>query len=168
MPAHFLLPPLLNNHMRRDLTPEDLQLVLDYGLQNLNRGPDGDNKIDGQLVLVHGTSNYLVAWFKVDKTTIQFIWNRMLESYYNGDIDVFASPSRKFLFRHPLKYNREEIITAIEDIPYCKRSTCYRKLAAAFALPKSTVFDDRRDVLRPHSSVLKPKLSEEGKISRFM
>ena len=93
-----------------------------------------------------GTIKYLVAQFKVDKTTIQFIWNRMLESYYNGDIDVFASPSRKFLFRHPLKYNREEIITAIADIPYCKRST-YRKLAAALALLKSTVFDNKGDVL---------------------
>ena len=143
MPAHFLLPPLLNNHMRRDLTPEDLQLVLDYGLQNLNRGPDGDNKIDGQLVLVHGTSNYLVARFKVDKTTIQFIWNRMLESYY---MVILTSPSRKFLVRRPLKYNREEIITAIADIPYCKRST-YRKLAAALALLKSTVFDNKGDVL---------------------
>ena len=118
MPAHFLLPPLLNNHMRRDLTPEDLQLVLDYGLQNLNRGPDGDNKIDGQLVLVHGTSNYLVAWFKVDKTTIQFIWNRMLESYYNGDIDVFASPSRKFLAGHPLKHTNHNYCSTMNIISH--------------------------------------------------
>jgi hypothetical protein len=30
---HFLLPPpLLNKHMRKDLTPEDCHLVLDYGL----------------------------------------------------------------------------------------------------------------------------------------
>ena len=47
--------------MRRDLTPEDLQLVLDYGLQNLKRGPDGDNKFDGQLVLVRGTIKYLAG-----------------------------------------------------------------------------------------------------------
>ena len=109
------------------------------------------------------------AGSKLIKRTIQCIWNCALESNYNGDTDMFALlPSRKFLAGRPLKYNREEIITAIADIPYCKRSTCYRKLAAAFALPKSTVFDNRRDVLRPHSSVLKPKLSEEGKISRFM
>ena len=78
-----------------------------------------------------------------------------------------ASSSRKFLAGRPLKYIREEIITAIADIPYRKRST-YRKLAAALALQKSTVFDKRRDVLQPHSSALKPKLSEDGKIIPIM
>ena len=46
------------------------------------------------------------------------IWNRMLESYYNGDTDVFSSPSRKFLAGRPLKYNHEEIITVIADTRY--------------------------------------------------
>ena len=49
----------------KDLTPEDHQLVLDYGLQNLQRGPNGDDKIDGRLVLVCGTVQYLAGWFKV-------------------------------------------------------------------------------------------------------
>ena len=111
-----MLPPLLNNHTRRDLTLEDRQLVLDYGLWILKRGPDGGNEIDGQLVLVRGTVKYLAGRFKVDKTTLQRIWNPALESYYNGDTDVFASPSRKFLAGHPLKYNRKEIITAIADM----------------------------------------------------
>ena len=150
--------------MRKDLTPEERQLVLDYGLRNLKRGPDGDYEIDGQLVLVCGTVKYLVSRFK---TTIQCIWNCALESNYNGDVDVFASPSRKFLAGHPLKYNHEEIITAMSKIPYCKCST-YHKLAAALTLPKSTVFDNRGDVLRLHSSALKPKLVEESKISCFM
>ena len=129
-------------HMRRDLTPEDRQLVLDYGLRKLkNDLMETMSEIDGQLLLVHGTVKYLAGRFKVDKTTTQRIRNRALESYYNGDTDVLASPSRKFLSGRPLKYNREEMITAIADIPYRKRST-YRKLAAALALLKSTVFDN--------------------------
>ena len=40
-PPFFLPPPLLNKHMRKDLTPEERQLVLDYGLRNLQKGPDG-------------------------------------------------------------------------------------------------------------------------------
>ena len=64
-PFFALLPSLLNKHMRKDLTPEDHQLVLDYGLQNLQRGPNGDDKIDGRLVLVCGTVQYLAGWFKV-------------------------------------------------------------------------------------------------------
>ena len=82
-PPFFLSPPLLNKHMRKDLTPEERQLVLDYGLQNLQKGPDGGDEIDGRLILVHGTVKFLAGQFKVDKTTIQCIWNRALESYYN-------------------------------------------------------------------------------------
>jgi hypothetical protein len=96
-PPFFLSPPLLNKHMRKDLTPEERQLVLDYGLQNLQKGPDGGDEIDGRLILVHGTVKFLAGQFKVDKTTIQCIWNRALESYYNDDTYVFASLSCKLL-----------------------------------------------------------------------
>ena len=67
--------------MRKDLTTEERQLVLDYGLRNLQKGPDGGDQIDGWLILVRGTVKFLVVWFKVDKTTIQRIWNRVLKSY---------------------------------------------------------------------------------------
>ena len=71
--------------MRKDLTPEERQLMLDYGLRNLQKGPDGGDEIDGQLILVRGTVKFLAGRFKVDKTTIQRIWKRALESYYNDD-----------------------------------------------------------------------------------
>ena len=32
--------------MRKDLTPEERQLMLDYGLRNLQKGPDGGDEID--------------------------------------------------------------------------------------------------------------------------
>ena len=81
--------------MRKDLTPEECQLVLDYGLRNLQKGPDGG---DGQLVLLCGTIKYLAGQFKVDKTSIQScIWNRALESYYSGDTDVFHRFPAKIL-----------------------------------------------------------------------
>ena len=98
------------------------------------------------------------------------IWNCALEpNCYNGDTDMFATPSRKFfLAGRRLKYNGEEIITAIADIPYRKCST-YRKKEAALAFPKLTVFDNRGDVFRPYSIALKLTFSdEESKISRFM
>jgi hypothetical protein len=124
--------------------------VLDYGLRNLQKGPDGGDEIDGWLILVRGTVKFLAGWFKVDKTTIQNIWNRALESYYNDDTYVFASLSRKLLTGYTRKYPCEEIIAAIRGIPYRKRTT-YLKLAAALALvPKSTVFwiakDNRENV----------------------
>ena len=52
-----------------------------YGLQNFKRGQIGDEKIDGWLVLVHGTVKYLVGRFNVDTSTRQRIWNCALESY---------------------------------------------------------------------------------------
>ena len=51
--------------------------------------------MDSQLIWVHGTVKYLAGWFKVDKTTVQSIWNCVFESYYNGDADVFALLCRK-------------------------------------------------------------------------
>ena len=87
--------------------------------------------------------------FKVDKTTIQCIWNRVLQFYYNDDTYMFALLSRKLLTGYTRKYPCEEIIAAIRGIPYRKRTT-YRRLAAALALPKSTVFwiakDNRENV----------------------
>ena len=68
-------------HMRKDLTPEERQLLLGYGLQNLQKGPDrGGDEIDGQLILVHGTIKCLAGLFKVDKTTIQPSSNCVLDS----------------------------------------------------------------------------------------
>ena len=142
-PPFFLPPPLLNKHMRKDLTPEECQLVLDYGLRNLQKGPGGGDEIDGWLILVCGTVKFLVGWFKVDKTTIQRIWNRALESYYNDDTYVFASLSHKLLTGYTHKYPREEIIAAIRDIPYRKRTT-YRKLAAALPFPSEQFFGLQR------------------------
>ena len=61
-PPFFLPPPLLNKHMRNDLlTPEERQLVLDYGLRNLQKGPDGGDEIDGWLILVRGTVKFLAG-----------------------------------------------------------------------------------------------------------
>ena len=56
-----------------------------------------EDEIDGWLVLLRGTIKYLVGQFKVEKTTIQHIWNYVLKSYYNDDTEMFASTSRKFL-----------------------------------------------------------------------
>jgi O6-methylguanine-DNA--protein-cysteine methyltransferase len=99
---------------------------------------------------VHGNVKFLAGRFKVDKKAIQNIWTRALESHCNDDTYVFASLSRKLLTGYTCKYPHEEIIAGIRDIPYCKRTT-YRKLAAALALPKSTVFwiakDNRENVI---------------------
>ena len=125
--------------------------MLDYGLRNLPKGPDGGDEIDGRLILVRGTIKFLVGQFKVDKTTIQSIWNRVLQFYYyNDDTYIFALLSRKLLTGYTRKYPCEEIIAAITDIPYHKCTT-YHKLIAALALPKSTVVwiakDNRENVI---------------------
>ena len=68
-------------HRRKDLTPEERRLLLGYGLQNLQKGPDrGGDEIDGKLIFVHGTIKYLAGLFKVEKTTIQTISNCVLDS----------------------------------------------------------------------------------------
>ena len=80
-PPFFLPPPLLNKHMRKDLKPpEERQLVLDYGYKTSKKDPMEGVEIDAWLVFF--TIKFLAGWFKVDKTTIQCIWNCPLECYY--------------------------------------------------------------------------------------
>ena len=54
--------------MRKDLTSRERQLVLDYGLRNLQKGPEGGgDEIDGWLVLECGTINFWRASSKLIK-----------------------------------------------------------------------------------------------------
>ena len=60
MPGPHLLPQLnLNKHTRRDLTVQEHQMILDYGLWNLKKGPDGSEEIDGWLILLPGTVKFM-------------------------------------------------------------------------------------------------------------
>ena len=57
--------------MKNDQTPEEHRFVFDYGLCNFKEGPpaDDEDKIDGQIIFVHGTIKYLACRFKIDKIT---------------------------------------------------------------------------------------------------
>ena len=69
----------------------------------------------------------------------------MLASYYLANSDNFASLSRKFGSGHHQKYNRDNVIAAIKEIRFQKR-TMYCKLASALNLPKSTVYSIAKDI----------------------
>ena len=147
-------------------------MILDYGLWNLKKGPDGSEEIDGWLILLPGTVKSMLHWLDVNKSTAQRTFNRALTSYYLEDSDKFASLSRKFGSGHHQKYNRDNVIAAIKEIRFQKR-TMYCKLASALNLPKSTVYsiakdNQQRDVIRPQTNDVVPKLTDECKIRRFL
>ena len=89
----------------------------------------------------------------------------MLASYYLANSDNFASLSCKFGSGHHQKYNRDNVIAAIKEIRFQKR-TMYCKLASALNLPKSTVYSIAKDirhldVIQPHTNAVVSKLTEE-------
>ena len=55
---HFL-PQLNLKRTRRDSKVEERQMILDYALRNLKRGPDGRDEIGGRLVLLPRTIIFL-------------------------------------------------------------------------------------------------------------
>ena len=93
-------------------------MILDYALRNLKKGPDGRDEIDGRLVLLPKTVKFMSHWLDVNKSTAQRTFNRALTSYYLEDSDKFSSLSRKYGSDRKQKYNRDDVIAAIKEIPF--------------------------------------------------
>jgi len=147
-------------------------MILDYALRNLEKGHDRRDEIDGWLVLLPGTVKFISHRLDVNKSTVQCTWNRALTSCYLEDSKSFASLSCKFGSGHHQKFNRDDVIPAVKEIPFKKR-TVHCKLASALNLPKSTVYsiakdNQQRDVIRPQTNDVVPKLTDECKIRRFL
>jgi len=61
------LPQLNLKRTRRDSKVEERQMILDYALRNLKRGPDGRDEIGGRLVLLPGTIKFLSRRLDVNR-----------------------------------------------------------------------------------------------------
>ena len=69
--------------------------------------------------------------FGVVSTTVKLIWDRARHSLTDGNLgDYQASPQMKGRCGRPLKYDRDEVRQAIEDVPKHKR-TLLRKIGSA-------------------------------------
>ncbi|CAM9907919.1 unnamed protein product [Pylaiella littoralis] len=63
--------------------------------------------------------------------------------------------------------DKQELRERLRDIPLNDRTT-QRRLAAALGIPHSTLSKNLKALgLRPHSNVLKPFLTDEGKVERL-
>ena len=100
------------------MTVEERQMILDYALRNLEKGHDRRDEIDGWLVLLPGTVKFISHRLDVNKSTVQHTWNRTLTSSYLEDSDKFSSLSRKYGSDRKQKYNRDDVIAAIKEIPF--------------------------------------------------
>ena len=117
-----------------------------------------------------GTMTAVAAEFHVSTQTLRRVWARARDNYADPAVRQYqASPRRKGRCGRKKKWDPEAIREAILDIPLFPRRTI-RDHAAALGIPKSTLFDLQNDqdnpVIIPHSSILKPSLSEHHKLMR--
>ena len=164
--------PIVNRRSRKDLTVDQIQFVIDQCVMNLQRDDHGESLINGKLVVFPGIMRALAIKIDCDIRTIHRTWKRAREAYEIGDTECFQSKSRKNKNGGMLKHDRDEIRDRIKNIPLKNRGT-YRKLARALGLPKSTVHRIAKDKTRPnvinvHTNAIKPRLTEENKLSRIL
>lgn len=138
---------------RANLTEEERQNLLQFLLQRLQ---------DGELA--RGALAAASKQFNVHRSTISRIWAAAHASRV-GDIWTVTSGKKKN--GASLKYDREALREEVKDLPLHSR-TSVRALSENLKISVGTLHTMiRKDgVLRPHSSSVKPSLTEENKLHR--
>jgi hypothetical protein len=120
---------------------------------------------DGRLLNNHGRC----------RTQLNRIWKRAKDSFEDPNIKAFrASLRKKGNSGRPRLYDPDELRAAIAAVPLSQKRSL-RKLSAALDLPTTTLFqymkrgnEEDDPIIRPHSSAIKPLLSEMHELARMM
>jgi hypothetical protein len=140
----------VNRRKRKDLTLDQIQYVIDQHIRNLKTDEDGNDVIDGKLKVKSFVAGQLAIKIDCHKSTIYRVWARALEGYYKDDTNCFkATPLKKKNCGRKQKYNRDDLVSEIKELPFRKRRT-FRKLATALGMPVSTVHHIYKDKRRPN------------------
>jgi hypothetical protein len=143
---------------RKKLTNKQPVRLKDYLLEHLTNS-----------MMPHGTFGDAAAEFSVTRQTVFRLWKGWRASHataLNGEWDV---TSGKKGTDHCLKYYCDDVAQAVCECPLRSRSTVtVRLLEGALTISRGTIprLIRTEKVLRSHSSVVKPILSDENKLHR--
>ena len=117
--------------------------------------------------LPHGKVQELADRYRVNGTTISRLGRRALEANQNPDNIFDGIGSRRKNCGRRSNYNLDEISAAVENLGIEKRRTI-RDVAEQVGVPKSTLHRLMKQTgfLRPHTSAVKPILTDENKNAR--
>jgi hypothetical protein len=139
------------------LTVDDRQLLKDFLLERVQDGQLRRNSIrDGAALVSVSIGTVSRLWAK---------WKVAHANSLNGEWDV---TSGKKANGRPVKYPRDEFVQEVCQVPLRNRSTV-RLLQGAVGVSKTTIHRmiNKENVLRPHTSSLKPMLTDVNKMARL-
>ena len=123
---------------------------------------------NGERRLARGAVNESAFKFSMSRAQVYRLWKQAMASRANGN-GYCISPNMKGNVGKKAVYNRDDILEAVEKVPFEKRRTL-RDLAGALGVSLWTVhqFVRSEKILAHHTSPLKPLLSEHDKMMRFL
>lgn len=132
-------PPLqdtvVNNRRKPDLTEDQRKQVVSALLD----GAVWD--ADGKPIPRRGKFKTIAHDFNVCAKTIRRVWERAWSNYLNEGVKAFrASPLKKGKCGRHRQHRPEEIRAVVKGLRLHEKRT-YRSMAAALALPTTTLFD---------------------------
>lgn len=123
---------------------------------------------NGKRKLARGAVGTASKKFKMTEQNCRRIW-RLALTKREQDGTYHYSSLKKMNSGRPALYCREELQASLADLPIGERSTIRdmsRSLGVSVGLCHSLVRNDK--VILPHTSALKPILTEENKLKRFL
>jgi hypothetical protein len=123
---------------------------------------------DGKRRLAHGAVTKQAKKFKMSARSISRLWKQATINRDNGD-GYTATSNKKERSGRPILYDRIELQSALEQVPRHERGSM-RSVAAKLGVAVSTAHLLIREekIIQPHSSPLKPYLTEHNKLMRFL
>ena len=153
--------PVPEGRARRELTALETKRIISELLLRVEDHADLSTLKRGSLTAVS-------KLFHVSARTIKRTWQRAIENRENPHVAVLrASPNKNRQARNK-KWNADEIREAVKAVPLHQRRSL-RLLSGALEIPLSTLhgmMNDNDPVIRPHTNVLKPLLTNEHQFQR--
>ena len=140
----------------KNLTQADRLALLHFLLERL----EGDTLARGALAEAHRQFGY-------SKPTITILWRKWVARHTASETGEWDVTSDKTRNGSAIKYDREELQATVLNMR-CRRRRTVRALASGLEISKSHLHRmiKLEGVLVPHSSSLKPKLTEYNKLAR--
>jgi transposase-like protein len=121
---------------------------------------------DGKLP--RGSIKDVATRYNVNRTTVGRIWKRAREAADDPMSDSPGIFSRKKFCGRSSIYDSDDIASAVKQLPLNDRKT-YADLSQNLGIPSTTLHDiiKKTGCLRPHTSSLRPSLTDDNKQARY-
>ena len=151
----------MENNKKRNLTEEQTNELISDLL-------DASFVDNGERKLARGAVGTVAKKFKLTEQNCRRVWRQALTRREETGTYHYTS-QKKAKSGRPILYDRDELQSALEEVPDEDRSTL-RDMARALGVSKNVCHQLVRNekVILPHTAALKPILVEENKLKQYL